>query len=539
MKAFTELFDELDSTTSTNEKIEALKRYLEKANAEDSMWMVLLLTGRISKRVITATALKKLFLEATHYPEWLFDDCRNHVGDTAETLSLLLNSLGLCANEKSTDERSLTRWMESEIPSLAKIKDEQEKARTLLSWWKSLDQQEIFVLNKLMTGSFRVGVSEKSVIRALSEVHNIPTDVMAHRLTGQTEAGADHFARLISQDTQTPATSQPYPFCLAHAWTDRTDDSWNPEEWCLEWKFDGIRSQVISREDQIWIWSRGEDEITKSFPDIAEIFSELPRGTVIDGEILVIKNGKIQSFQDLQKRLGRKQVPTATLAKFPAGFIGYDILEFEGKDIRSLPLRERKEILNQVLKPFLSKQVRISEVLAAKNFEDLEKLRKQSREKDAEGLMIKAWNSPYVVGRKTGNWWKHKVDPLTLDAVLLYAQSGTGRRANLYTDYTFALWSEDKKLVPFAKAYSGLDQSEIDELDHWIRRHTKEKFGPVRSLEPYYVFEIGFEGILRSSRHKSGVAVRFPRILRWRKDKKPEDADKLETAFHLLEAKGL
>ncbi len=323
---------------------------------------------------------------------------------------------------------------------------------------------------------------------------------------------------------------------MAYAWNDRTEESWTADEWCVEWKYDGIRSQFISREGQQWIWSRGEDEITKTFPDVVEALGDLPAGTVIDGEILVIGNGQIRSFQDLQKRLGRKKVSNQILKAYPAGFIAYDCLEFEGRDIRHLPLRSRKEILQQVMTPLLKPNVQISEIMAVENLQQLEDLRRQARAHEAEGLMIKAWQSPYVVGRKTGNWWKHKVDPLTLDAVLIYAQAGTGKRANLYTDYTFALWNSEGKLIPFAKAYSGLDQKEIDELDQWIRFHTKEKFGPVRSLEPFHVFEIGFEGISKSSRHKSGIAVRFPRILRWRKDKKPEDADTLQSAELLLEA---
>ena len=539
MKTFVELFDELDSTTSTLEKVAALKKYLQLADASDSMWMILLLTGKISRRVITSKALRDLFLQVTQYPEWLFEECYSQVGDTAETLSLLLNSLEISAVH-SSDKNSLTQWLEQEIPALAKIPAQsQQRADLILSWWKHLTAQEIFILNKLMTGGFRVGVSEKIVIRALSEVFDVPTDQIAHRLTGVSEPGAEAFSKIISKEKTEMSFSQPYPFCLAHAWSDRKEEGWDPKNWCLEWKYDGIRAQVIKRNNEVWIWSRGEDEITKSFPDIANLFQSLPNGTVLDGEILVIQDGEIKSFQELQKRLGRKKVSALTLKNFPAGFIAYDILEVNGEDFRSNPLIERKNTLRNILEPFLNDSIRFSNVFSAQNLDDLENLRSASRNQNSEGLMIKAWQSPYVVGRKTGNWWKHKVDPLTLDAVLLYAQAGTGRRANLYTDYTFALWTEDKKLIPFAKAYSGLDQSEIDELDHWIRRHTKEKFGPVRSLEPLQVFEIGFEGILRSTRHKSGIAVRFPRILRWRKDKKVEDADHLETAMNLLQENSL
>jgi DNA ligase-1 len=385
-----------------------------------------------------------------------------------------------------------------------------------------------------MTGAFRVGVSEKLVVRAIAEVYNVPTDQVSHRLTGDISPGVESFSRLINPEATEVTFSQPYPFCLAHPWNERAEKDWDATEWGVEWKFDGIRAQVICREDQVWIWSRGEEKIADTFPDLVEKLALLPNGTVIDGEILIIKDNRIHPFQDLQKRLGRKKVSPALLKELPVGFIAYDCLEFDGKDIRDQGLKERRQFLKKSLEPLLSSQVRISEILQVKDLDDLEQWRAQSREHDAEGLMIKRWAAPYSVGRKTGNWWKHKVNPLTLDAVLIYAQAGTGRRANLYTDYTFALW-KDKELVPFAKAYSGLDQKEIDELDNWIRRHTKEKFGPVRSLEPFHVFEIGFEGIGPSKRHKSGIAVRFPRILRWRKDKKVADADSLQTAFELLE----
>lgn len=536
MKAFAQLFDELDSTTSTNEKVAALKMYFSKADPSDSMWAIQVLTGKISKRVITSRYLRELFLASTHYPEWLFDESYSHVGDTAETLSLLAHTLNLCRETTSDSGFTLTEWMEDKIPELAAVKDEMLQSRQLLDWWKDLTYQEVFILNKLITGAFRVGVSEKLVIRAISEVYDVPTDQVAHRLTGNTKTGADVFAQLISKEATEISFSQPYPFCLAHPWNERSEKNFIPEEWCLEWKYDGIRAQVIRREDKIWIWSRGEEQITETFPDLEGLFKNLPDGTVIDGEILVIKDKRIQPFQELQKRLGRKKVSPAVVKERPAGFYAYDCLEYEGEDIRQKPLKDRKKILEKVISKLHQNQVLLSPVLSVSSVEELDSLRQQAREQDAEGLMIKLWSGAYTVGRKTGNWWKYKVDPLTLDAVLLYAQAGTGRRSNLYTDYTFALWNEKKELIPFAKAYSGLDQKEIDELDAWIRRHTKEKFGPVRSLEPFHVFEIGFEGIGESNRHKSGIAVRFPRILRWRRDKKVEEADTLQSAQELLQA---
>ncbi len=545
MKAFTQLFDELDSTTSTLEKIAALKKYFQSAPPADAMWAVLILTSRISKKTITSRGLREIFLQATRYPDWLFEECYSHVGDTAETLSLLLQSLDLSrppGKISELEEKSLAEWIEIAIPEVARLKDLQLQAQILMSYWSQLSPLEIFILNKLMTGGFRVGVSEKLVVRALSEVFEIPSDQISHRLTGATSPGAEEFKKLISKEKTEVLSNQAYPFCLAHAWNERSEKTWNPEDWVIEWKYDGIRSQIIRREGSVWIWSRGEDEISAAFPDIADSFLDLPEGTVLDGEIVILRDQRIQPFQDLQKRLGRKKVSPSLLKSHPAAFIGYDCLEIDHVDIRQEPLQIRKERLASVLAPMLSERIQISPLLKAANLQELEEFRAQSRDHDAEGLMIKAWHSPYSVGRKTGAWWKHKVDPLTLDAVLIYAQAGTGRRANLYTDYTFALWAkadaneEKKDLIPFAKAYSGLDQAEIDQLDHWIRRHTKEKFGPVRSLEPFHVFEIAFEGIGPSSRHKSGLAVRFPRILRWRKDKKAIDADTLETAQKLIQA---
>ncbi|WP_413557149.1 ATP-dependent DNA ligase [Bdellovibrio sp. HCB209] len=536
MKEFAALYEELDSTTSTNEKVAALKKYFTNATPEDSMWTLMLLTGKISKRAITSRTLSSLFLASTHYPEWLWQESRDHVGDTAETLSLLAHSLNLCRTTSSSTHKSLTEWMEEEIPSLGKIKDEQKQADHLLKLWKKLTQQEVYILNKLITGAFRVGVSDKLVIRALSEVYDVATDQIAHRLSGSLETGAEAFEKVVSRDAVAVTFSQPYPFCLAHPWNERSEKQFDPSEWCIEWKYDGIRAQVIRRESQTWIWSRGEEDITATFPELAEIFDALPEGTALDGEILVFKDDRISSFQSLQRRLGRKKVSAQMLKEFPAGFMGYDCLEINGQDIRQETLKNRKKHLHKVLSKFKNPQIRISPVVEVQSLEELNDLRQQSRDKDSEGLMIKWWAGVYSVGRKTGNWWKYKVDPLTLDAVLLYAQSGTGRRSNLYTDYTFALWNENHELIPFAKAYSGLDQKEIDELDAWIRRHTKEKFGPVRSVEAEHVFEIGFEGIGASSRHKSGIAVRFPRILRWRKDKKVEDADTLTSAQELLKA---
>jgi DNA ligase-1 len=398
MKAFAALFAQLDSTTSILEKVAALKNYFSTQDAADSMWTVLLLTGRLSRRVITARDLRLLFQQATQYPEWLLEECLAQVGDTAETLSLLAQSLELTRQEGAQEDGvALSEWMENRIYALAELPSIEQQIELLLAWWRDLDQQEVFLLNKLITGAFRVGVSEKLVIRALAELHEIPSDQIAHRMTGVKKPGPQAFAALISKETSAPSLNQPYPFCLAHAWSERKDHGFEPEHWCVEWKFDGIRAQIISRQGQIWIWSRGEDEITASFPDLVEAFKNLPSGTVLDGEIVVLVDGEVRSFNELQARLGRKKVSAMVLKERPAGFLAYDCMEHNGHDIRALSLRERKAILTAVIKPLLGPRVQLSKSLPIATREQLEDWRDHARENHAEGVMIKSWSSPYAV----------------------------------------------------------------------------------------------------------------------------------------------
>ena len=297
-------------------------------------------------------------------------------------------------------------------------------------------------------------------------------------------------------------------------------------EWQAEWKWDGIRSQLICREDQLFVWSRGEELITDKFPEFDAFREALPPGTVIDGEILPFHNDQPLSFAKLQTRIGRKNLTKKVLKDAPVILMAYDLLEWQGEDIRERPLLERRQLL-ETLHAQVKEHVPsfwLSTIVESADWKELKALRKDSRTYYAEGFMLKRRSSPYQVGRKRGDWWKWKVEPLTVDAVLINAQKGSGRRAGLFTDYTFAVWDDrvegDRKLVPFTKAYSGLTDQEMRKVDNFVKRNTKEKFGPVRAVTPELVFEIAFEGIQRSTRHKSGVAVRFPRILRQRLDKK-------------------
>ncbi|MGG6295521.1 ATP-dependent DNA ligase [Leptolyngbya sp. AN02str] len=548
MKRFALLFQQVDATTSTNEKVKALEAYFREEIPENGVWGLFLLLGKTRKRLITSRVLRDAFLSIADIPEWLFEDCYAQVGDSAEVIALLLPRSETPAETPVKDatvgsELPLATWMQTIIPQVKQMETEDELRSLIVSWWRSLDSFEVFVLNKVLTGAFRFGASEKLVIKGLSAASGISESELAHRLMGDFVPTVEFYQQLLQpQVEEAIAPSRPYPFFLASQLEEDKFQTETMADWLAEWKWDGIRAQIIRRADESFIWSRGEDLITQQFPELADGAAALPNGTVLDGEILCWygedhENPQLRdrpmNFNALQKRLGRKRVTAKLMDENPVNFIAYDVLEYEGQDVRSKPLRDRRELLFRVLAQSMPQRMRPSTVLQFDTWEDLQALRERSRDQGAEGLVIKAMDSPYLVGRKRGYWWKYKVDPMSLDAVLIYAQAGSGKRANLFTDYTFALWKGDE-LVPFAKAYSGLDNKEIDTLDRWIRKHTIEKFGPVRSVEPIQVFEIGFEGIAQSNRHKSGISVRFPRILRWRLDKPAQEADTIETALTLL-----
>jgi len=531
MKQFTQLFQAIDATTSTNEKVRSLQAYFQTADPADQVWALYLLLGKTRRRTVTSRVLREVFLQIADIPEWLFQDCYAQVGDSAEVIALLLRDMPLPAQECC--DRPLHQWMEQIIPQAKAAETDQQRQELVVSWWAALDNTEVFVLNKILTGAFRVGASAKLVIKGLAAATGVSEPVLTHRLMGDFTPTVEFYQRLTSLEATQQAPSQPYPFFLATSLDEEKFKQEDPADWRAEWKWDGIRAQMIKRADQVFIWSRGEDLVTPQFPELVAALETFPNGVVLDGEILAWQGGSPLPFNHLQKRLGRKRVTAKIMAAQPVHFIAYDLLEEQGSDIRDLALGDRQARLTALLDSTDSDRIHPSQPLTFESFAELAALRSQARQQGAEGLVVKAIDSPYLVGRKRGYWWKYKVDPMSLDAVLIYAQAGSGKRANLFTDYTFALWQGDT-LVPFAKAYSGLDNQEINQLDKWIRRHTLERFGPVRSVEPSHVFEIGFEGIAQSKRHKSGISVRFPRILRWRKDKPAAEADSLETAQALL-----
>ncbi|KPY32802.1 ATP-dependent DNA ligase [Pseudomonas syringae] len=566
MKAFAELYAQLDATTSSNAKLAAMRDYFEKAAAEDAAWAVYFLSGGRPRQLVPTRVLREQAMTLANLPEWLFEESYQAVGDLAETLSLLLPQA-----DHSNDE-GLATWMEDKLLPLRGLPPE-ELAERLPLFWSQLDRSSLMVCIKLITGSFRVGVSKLLVTRALAALADIDSKRVAQRLVGYTDLShrpsAERYLKLIapeSEDEHAQRGGQPYPFFLAHSLqqpADQFEELLGPaQNWQVEWKWDGIRAQLVKRDGRLWIWSRGEELVTDRFPELHSLVQCLPDGTVIDGEIVVWKAPdanpdadaefalnsdapaaapSVQPFALLQQRIGRKTLGKKILADVPVVVLAYDLLEWQGDDWRSRPQHERRAQLEALIETCQSEVLMPSPVLSGKDWLDLATQREASRSLGVEGMMLKARDSLYGVGRTKdmGVWWKWKIDPFSVDAVLIYAQRGHGRRASLYSDYTFAVWdgppdASERNLVPFAKAYSGLTDEEMRKVDAIVRKTTVEKFGPVSSVTPTLVFELGFEGIALSKRHKSGIAVRFPRMLRWRQDKPVAEADSLATLQDLL-----
>ncbi len=524
MKNFTQLFTELDQTTKTLIKIEALASYFAKAEDGDKMWAIALLSHRRPRRTVNATYLATWASELSRLPAWLFNESHAVVGDLAETITLMLPA------PAETSDHSLTYWINF-IRDLEPLTVEEKRERILWAWDR-LDEMERFVFNKLITGSFRIGVSQSLMVKALARHTGVKENIVAHRLMGNWSPEYGDFRELMYSEDQGDL-SKPYPFYLAYALEGQVSGLGSPSEWFAERKWDGIRGQVIVRERNLFVWTRGEELVTDKYPEFSVMTDLLPDGTVIDGEIMPFKDDAPLSFNHLQTRIGRKNLSPKLLKEVPVAFIAYDVLEYNGKDIREEPMGKRRAILEELC-AVKSSVLKLSELVPYASWEELALERDRSRELLSEGVMLKRKDSAYRDGRRRGDWWKWKIDPRTVDAVLIYAMGGSGRRANLYTDYTFAVWN-DGQLVPFTKAYSGLTDNELREVDRWIKQNTLERFGPVRSVKPMLVFELAFEGIARSSRHKSGIALRFPRIKRWRKDKSAAEANTLQDLLVLLD----
>ena len=530
MRAFAQLVQRLDETTSTNAKLAALTAYFRDADDADAAWAVFFLAGHKPRQVVPTKALRALATRVAAIPEWLFEEAYQAVGDLAETIAHLLPEPGV------VDDAPLARWIEARLLPLRDLPPDAIE-RELLRAWADLDHRGRFVWNKLITGGFRVGVSKLLVTRAVAAAGGVDPRLVAERLMGDWQPTPARYRALLTQGDPAERAGRPYPFFLAHP-LERSVESLGPvADWHAEWKWDGIRAQLIRRSGRVFVWSRGDELVTERFPEIAAIGAALPDGTVLDGEVLAWRDGAPLPFALLQQRIGRKTLTPKVLRDAPVALVAYDLLEADGEDLRTRPFAQRRERLAALVDGMAHPALTLSPAVVADEWAGLARRREESRGRGVEGLMLKRIDSVYGAGRvklgSGGEWWKWKVDPYSVDAVLVYAQRGHGRRASLYTDYTFAVWS-DGTLVPFAKAYSGLTDAEIATVDAFIRQHTVEKFGPVRSVTPSLVMEIGFEGIQRSPRHRSGVAVRFPRMLRIRDDKRIDEADSLDRLHALL-----
>jgi len=529
MFQFARLITTLSNTTKTHDKRDLLLDYFRTSEGADKLWLIALFTGRRPKRLVNSSLMKQWCMEETNIPPWLFDESYHMVGDLSESIALLLeNSKELLIQES---DESLPDLMNA-IRRLQKAPEEQRK-QFILEQWHKLPEDACIVFNKLIMGGFRIGVSQALVFQALAIYLDQDIQRIAHLLSGSWDPYLISFQELIHADRASTDLSKPYPFYLAYPLESKIESLGSPQEWQLEWKWDGIRGQLIRRGGTMYLWSRGEELITDKFPEIESLLHLLPDGIALDGEVLAFRDGLPISFQYLQTRITRKTVSKKQLLEAPTVFMAYDILEYEGMDIRSWPLEQRRALIQRLVTSINAPSLILSPRIPFTDWNELPDVLNQARERNCEGFMIKRKSAPYQAGRRRGDWWKWKIDPLSVDAVMIYAQKGSGKRSGLYTDYTFAV-RDGASLVPFAKAYSGLTDSEIAVLDRWIKANSKEQFGPVRTVKAAQVFEIGFEGIGRSARHKSGVAVRFPRILKWRTDKTVDEINTLKDLQDLL-----
>ena len=557
MLRFTRLFDELDASTGTLDKLAALKRYFADADPADAAWAAAVLSGRKLARAVSSTKLRAWAAEASGYPPWLIAACHEATGDLSEALALVLPE-----PDRGGDDPPLRRVIEERVLPLVEMSETQQR-ETVTDTWRRFDARQRFLYHKLISTSFRVGVQKKLVVRALAEYAGLDPGTVAVRFSGRWRPSAEAFRKLVQPTTATRETGgaadpaagdRPYPFCLAYPLDVDLDTLGHPTDWLIERKWDGVRAQAIRRGESVYLWSRGEELVTDAFPEVSEAMRQLDRDAVIDGEILAWEDESPLPFTELQRRLNRKRVELALFPDVPIVFMAYDVLELDGRDVRSRTTAERRAMLEPLVQHDARDQpaLRLSPLVDASTWDDAKREVDSSRELGVEGLMLKRKSSPYGVGRQRGEWWKWKVAPHTVDAVLVQAEQGHGRRAGLFTAYTFAVWDRDPRqagvgggesggegagaatLVNVTRAYSGLTNNEIEKVDRWIRDHSTARHGPVRLVEPHHVFEIAFEAIQRSPRHKAGLALRFPRMNRWRTDKPIEEADTLDTLRALL-----
>lgn len=526
MKAFAALLDRLVYSPGRNTKLQLMQEYFRTTPDPDRGWALAALTDGLPfsfpvRRTIVELMDKRLDAE-------LFRLSRDYVGDTAETVALLWPD-----TEAQGDPPRL-----SEVVSRLGLIDAQELGDVIASWLDRLDATGRWALLKLLTGALRVGVSARLAKTAVAGMAGHSVDDVEEVWHALSPPYRPLFDWLEGHAERPDIAGAPVfrPLMLAHALEESELADLDIGEFSVEWKWDGIRVQIVAGRGEVRLYSRTGDEIGASFPELISMFRF---DAVIDGELLVLRDGKVAPFNDLQQRLNRKSVTRAMLERYPAHVRLYDALLIDGEDLRPLPFIERRRRLERWHAEVRPPRTDVSELIAVADKEELHRIWRETRGAGIEGLMLKRRASPYLAGRPRGHWYKWKRAPITLDCVLMYAQRGSGRRSSYYSDYTFGAWKElpdgSLELVPVGKAYSGYTDAELIVLDRWIRNNTVERFGPVRAVRPALVLEVAFDAVQRSTRHRSGVAMRFPRIHRIRWDKPAEEAERLDTLVGLIE----
>jgi DNA ligase 1 len=532
MRAFSQLLDDLVYTRSRNTKLRLIGDYLKETPDPDRGIALAALTGTLDIPHIKPAAIRGLVEEKID--PVLFGMSRDYVGDTAETVSLLWPTAA--DGEPELDDATVSI---SEAVRRLATAGKLDAPKILADMLDHLDASGRFALLKLATGALRIGISARLAKQALADAFGIEVDAVEEVWHGLGPPYLELFDWAEGRGPQPTVRDVPVfrPFMLAHPLEQL---KLSLEEYAAEWKWDGIRVQLVRTAGQTRLYSRTGDDISGSFPEIAAAFVT---DGVLDGELLVrgseqgvadLHGGAAASFNALQQRLGRKNVSQKMLGAYPAFVRLYDIL-FDGpEDLRELGWTERRKRLEQFVPRLDPERFDLSQLIEAKSFQELEDIRAGARDSAIEGMMLKKRDSPYVAGRRTGLWYKWKRDPLTADCVLMYAQRGSGKRSSYYSDYTFGCWNEAGELLPVGKAYFGFTDEELRWIDRWVRNHTVQRFGPVREVEKSLVLEVAFDSIHRSSRHKSGLAMRFPRISRIRTDKPANEADHVETLIAMV-----
>jgi DNA ligase 1 len=517
MKAFATLLDALSYTPARNGKLALLKDYFIATPDPDRGYALAALTDGLPFSFPVRQTI--LDLAAQHIDPELFRISRDYVGDTAETLSLIWPN-------RNTGEALRLATVVEELGLIGRnqLKDK------LAAWLDRLDVNGRWAVLKLVTGGMRTGVSARLAKLALAEAFNKPIEDIEEVWHGLSMPYMPLFDWLTGIAARPDVKDAPVfrPLMLSHPLEAPDLEALNPDDYQIEWKWDGIRVQLCARPGGTRLYSRSGDDVSASFPE----FANMPFNATLDGELLVVRDGEVAPFQDLQQRLNRKTVTKKMLTDYPAHIRLYDLLETDGEDTRATIMSERRARLEEWFAKTKPPRMDLSETVKADSLENLKSIWNNTRADSIEGLMLKRKDSAYVSGRPKGLWWKWKRAALTADCVMIYAQRGSGKRSSFYSDYTFAAWDDMKQpreLVPVGKAYSGFTDEELKKLDHFVRHNTTNKFGPVRQVTPSFVLEVAFDGIQLSSRHKSGIAMRFPRISRIRWDKPADEADTVQS----------